>query len=72
MRYLAKGQEESAATDAIEIVTGGRRGTTEIVGTIEESRREIMQIPLKTIAIMRTILTTTKFCRRRIRIIHRT
>jgi len=67
VHYLAKGRGENAATDATEIVTGGRRGTTEIEGMIEESKREITQIPLRIIAIMQTILTTTKFYRRRIR-----
>lgn len=71
MHYLAKGQGEIAATDATEIVTGGRRGTTEIEGTIEESKREITQIPLRIIAITQTILTTTKFYRRQIQTMRR-
>lgn len=66
MHYLAKGQGENAATDVTETGTGGRRGMTETEETIEESRREIMEIPPRIIAIMSTIRTTTKFYRRRI------
>lgn len=51
MHYLAKGQGENAAIDVTEIVTGGRRGMIETEGMIEESRKEITEIPLR-IAIM--------------------
>lgn len=51
MHYLAKGREENAATDVTETGTGGRREMTETEGMIEGSRREIMEIPLRTIAI---------------------
>jgi len=48
---LAKGQGENVVIDATETVTGGRKGTIEIEEMIEESRREIMEIPLRIIAI---------------------
>lgn len=69
--YFVEDQEASAATGVTEIGSEGKRETSATGGMIGGSKTETTGIPRRIITLTRIIQTTTKFCRRQIRVTRR-